>query len=499
MNDLNCLLMSRLHYHRIANPSRATIAMAGVLLLSLIIFALISFVNHRLFRTFCLDLGYYTQCMWDYAHGRINQSLIFENQPKPCLAAHFDLYLLIFSPLIYVFGSYTLLVLQIAFLLIGCVGMYKLLSLYTENQLVPILAALSFSLFFGVLHAVAFDYHSDVLIASALPWFFLFFKQKRYVVAGFVMLFILIGKENAGLLMIFVTIGLMWDVRKDRKALLVLCIYLVFSVLYSILILKAVMPALDKNSGQKVYGGLYRYKDWGYSFAEILKNILTHPLTALQALFNHDNKVEFFVCLLFSGALLGIGKPNYLLMLTPLIAQKMLTFDPALWGTGNQYNVIFAPIVITACFIIISKFSKPHFATIGSIVALFLVVVTSMYTIQRPKKIIQNKDPFPRTWIRRENIAFYNNIHYHQTKFPVKEAKRMMAMIPENASVCASTCFCPHLCFREKIHVFPHDRMFETEYVFVTQEYPEQDLTMFGNGYDTVAAARNITLLRKRP
>lgn len=466
-------------------PSKT--AILAVLVLSAVIFALISFVNHRLFRTYCLDLGYYTQCMWDYAHARMNQSVIFENNPKPCLASHFDLYLLIFSPLIYVFGSYTLLILQIVFLLIGCYGMYKLLGLYTDNQTIPILAALSFSLFFGVLHAVAFDYHPDVLIASVLPWFFYYFKQKRFVVGGFVLIFILIGKENASLLMLFVILGLMWDVRKDRQSLLVLCGFFLFCLLYAFLILYVVMPAMDKNSGQNVYGGLYRYTDWGYSFAEILKNILSHPLKALQVLVNHDNKIEFFLCLLLSGALIGMGKPNYLFMTLPLIAQKMFTYDTSLWGIGFQYNVLFAPIVLIACFLTISKLPEQRWRPIVSVIAMLFVLTTSLYTMQHP-----------RTWIRRENIAFLDRIHYRQTNFPVSEAQKMMTTIPKEASVCASSCFCPHLCFRDTIYVFPHKRMLETEYVLVTQEFPEQDLSMFGEGYDTVAAARNLTLLRKR-
>ena len=466
------------------------VAIAGVLLLSLVIFALISLVNHNLFRTYCLDLGYYTQCMWDYAHGRINQSILFENNPKPCLAAHFDLYLVLFSPLIYIFGSYTLLILQIVFLLIGCFGMYKLLQLYTDNQIIPIIAALSFSLFFGTLHAVAFDYHPDVIIAATLPWFFYVFKKKRYIVAGLLLLFILIGKENTGLLMIFVSIGLMWEVRKDKKALLVLLGYLIFSILYTFLILQLVMPSLDHGSQSGVYGGLYRYKDWGYSSLEILKNILTQPLKALGALFDHETKLEFWKCLLLSGAVIAIGKPNYLFMIIPLVAQKMLSFDPELWNFSNHYNIIFAPIIITACYLTLLKFSKKQVTNTLSIVALLMALYGSYFATGGMGT--------QKTWFRRQNVAFYNEIHYKHPEFPIKKAQEMIEMIPENASVCASSCFCPHLCFRDSIYVFPHNQMTETEYVLVTREWPEQDLSIFQQGYDTVAAANNLTLLRKQ-
>lgn len=461
--------------------------MIGVLLVSLVVFALISLVNHRLFRTYCLDLGYYSQCLWDYAHGKMNQSMIFETNPKPCLASHFDLYLLLFSPLVFLFGTYTLLIVQIAFMLIGIYGMYKLLCEYTNNQWIPVFAALSYSFFFGVIHAMAFDYHSDVLIAAAIPWFFYFIKRKRYWLGCVSLLFILVGKENAGILMIFTSIGLMWDARKDKKELLVLLCYLVISVLYTYIVIIKVMPNLNSQAGDSVYGGLRRYSDWGYSVWEILRNVLTHPWQAIKAMFNHRDKVEFFVCLLLSGALVAIGKPNYLFMMIPLIAQKMLTYDSALWGITNQYNVMFAPLVVTASYMVVSKLSNERMATALSSLMLLMVLGTSFYTMQHPK-----------TWIRRENIAFYDKSHYLQRSFSVTKAKEMMEMIPENASVCASSCFCPHLCFRDKIYCFPHERMLETEYVIVTQEFPDQDLSVFREGYDTVSTVQNLTLLRKR-
>ena len=116
----------------------AVFAVAGVL------YALISLVNHYLFKTYALDLGLYTHAMYDYAHFRVDDCSMFKAVPQSILSDHFDLYLVILSPLIYVFGSYTLLIVQIAAVLLGGWGVYKLIGLYTEDGWMPVLATTVF-------------------------------------------------------------------------------------------------------------------------------------------------------------------------------------------------------------------------------------------------------------------------------------------------------------------------------------------------------------------
>ena len=103
-----------------------TITLAAVFTVAGVLYCLISLVNHYLFKTYSLDLGFYTHIMYDYAHVRIDDYFIFSRAPRSVLSDHFDLYLMLLSPLIYVFGSYTLLIVQIAGVLLGGWGVYKL-------------------------------------------------------------------------------------------------------------------------------------------------------------------------------------------------------------------------------------------------------------------------------------------------------------------------------------------------------------------------------------
>lgn len=134
-----------------------------------IIYSLISIVNHYNFRTNALDLGVYTNALYDYIHFQINDSTIFKETTENLLSDHFNLHLILFSPLSLIFKTYTLLLIQIFFILLGGLGIYKYFVL-TKNTKLALTAALYFYIFFGVFSALSFDYHNIVIAASLVPW-----------------------------------------------------------------------------------------------------------------------------------------------------------------------------------------------------------------------------------------------------------------------------------------------------------------------------------------
>ena len=198
---------------------RKNISMVSVLAVVGLLYALISLVNHYLFKTYALDLGLYTHAMYDYAHFRVADCSLFKDVPYSLLSDHFDLYLPLLSPLIYVFGSYTLLIVQIVAVLLGGWGVYKLIDLYTDDDWMPVLASAVFFFSFGIIQAIAFDFHSNVLASMMLPWLLYFIKKRQFVLSALFVVLFVIGKENMSLWLFFIAIGLMWDYRKDRKAL----------------------------------------------------------------------------------------------------------------------------------------------------------------------------------------------------------------------------------------------------------------------------------------
>lgn len=473
-------------------------ALAAVFAAAGVLYCLISLVNHYLFKTYTLDLGLYTHAMYDYTHFRIDDCTVFKDVPQSILSDHFDLYLLLLSPLVNLFGTYTLLIVQIAAVLLGGWGVCKLLRLYTDDGWLPVLATATFFLSFGIIQALGYDYHSNVLTAMMLPWLLYFIKRKRFGLASLFVVLFVIGKENMSLWLFFVVIALMWDYRKDRKTMWHLAAYAVFSIAYFIVINMVVMPRLGGSGG-----GFARYAYLGSDYGEVAKYLVTHPWEAVKILFtntlgkpNYDGiKAEFYICALTTGLVLTLFKPNYLVMLIPLIGQKMLAADRMFWGVSLQYSVEFMPVLVIASFLVILKLKKQwsRWALAGAL--LLSTILTTFYTIGVPK-----------SYIMVDQLCVYQGRHYKQKYFDPAYARQLIAMIPEDASVCAGHMFVPHLVFRDEIYdyyaVAPHVR---ADYVLIPVEFLELErggmpLFYYRDEYETVATDGTLYLFhRKHP
>lgn len=468
-------------------------AVAAVVVAAGILYALISLVNHYLFKTYALDLGLYSNFMYEYSHFHRADLFMLNKASQSAMSAHFDLWLVILSPLMYVFGSYTLLVIQIAAVLLGGWGVYKLIGLYTDDKLMPVLAMASFFLSFGILHAFGYDYHSNVVSTMMLPWMLYEIKKSRFGWAALFAVLLVIGKENLSLWLIFIALGLMWDYRKDRKALWFLSGCALFATIYFVVVNMVLMPRLGAR-------GIMRYEYLGSNYYEIAKNLIFHPGETLRILFTNTGtlhrfdgvKAEFYFCALASGMLLTLLKPNYLLMLVPLLAQKMLAADGMFWGITAQYSVEFVPVLVVSSFLVIMRLSKRSWRRALSIAFLVSVVLTTCYSVRTP-----------RSFLFTDQIRVCQARHYQQRKFDAKFARELLSQIPDDAYVCASTQFVPHLALRHQIEDFTYNRDTEAEYVLLLKgdlEKVEKAPYLFKNkaDYETIATDSTLFLLKRR-
>ena len=471
-----------------------SITLASVFTVAGVVYCLISLVNHYLFKTYGLDLGLYTHAMYDFLHFRIDDCSMFKETTHSILGAHFDLYLLILSPLICLLGSYTLLIVQIAAVLMGGWGIYKLIGLYTDDNLMPILASAIFFLSFGIIHAMSYDYHSNVLTAMMLPWLLYFIKKRKMGLAALMVGLFVIGKENLSLWLFFIAIGLMWDYRKDKKVLWHLLAYALFGLAYFLIINMVVMP---KIGGQ----GISRYSHLGSNYAEIALQLITHPGETLRILFTNTNahpninprKAEFYFCALASGMLLTLLKPNYLFMLIPLIVQKMFSIDPMLWGVSVHYNVEFVPVLVISSFLVILRLKKQFPKLILASGLLLSTLLTTFYTIGVPNSMVFL-----------DQICVYQGRHYQQRKFDAKFARELIRQIPDDASVSAAAMFVPHLALRDNIYDLDNRSNPGADFVLITESYFDKKFNwkkVFPDhdDYDTVATDGNLYLLHRKP
>lgn len=453
-----------------ASTSRSTGISKGLLISVLvmgILYSIISIVNHYFFRTYALDLGAYTNALFDYSHFRWNDSTVFKEVGENLLADHFDLYLMIFSPLSLLFGTYTLLIVQIVFVLLGGIGVYQYFNLSPKTEKVSIYASLYFFLFFGVWAAIAFDYHSNVVAAALVPWFFYFLKKKMFWATSALFFLLLISKENISLWVAFICLGLMIEYRKDNFVRNYLLLASLVSFLYFFFIINIAMPYFSNNN---LYPH-FQYNCLGESFSEAILYLIHNPIESIKILFiNHTAqpygdyvKLELHVLLLFSGLPLLLRKPQYLLMLVPVYFQKLFHNNPQMWGFGGQYSIEFAPILAIGAFMVISTIKNEKGIKIASISLLVLASASSIRTMDNTV-----------SYTDKDKIRFYQASHYTKG-YDVDKVHGLLSGLPREAIVSALSPFVPHLALRDKAYQFPIIK--DAEYiVYSTKEstYPLQ-------------------------
>lgn len=429
------------------NFRNKTTQLYSILLLFITLYCIISLVNHYLFKTNALDLGVYTNAMYDYINFQWNDSTAFKAVPENLLADHFDLYLILFSTLVLLFGTYTLLIVQIVAVVIGAIGVFRFFEIEERTRSVSLWGALFFCSFFGVFSALAFDYHSNVVAACAVPWFFYHVKKNQWWKAGLVLLFIWIGKENMSFWMVFVCTGLMITYFKNTQKRYLLGCAALLSLVYFFTIVKFVMPMLSVDGAYPHF----HYSSLGDNFSEAFVFLFKHPLDSIQMMFtNHIDhpygdyvKLETHLFLLLSGLPLLIFKPQYLLMLVPIYFQKMYHDNYMMWSMGGQYSIEFAPILAIGIFSVVSDFKNKKTKLILSIVLLVLVIGITIRSMDNTV-VFTNKSA----------VRFYQASHYERA-FDVGKLHDQLGMIPDNAIVSAQSPFLPHLALRDKVYLFP--------------------------------------------
>jgi len=417
----------------------------GVNIIFLAIYSLICFVNHYNFRTYALDLGVYTRALYDYAHFKFNYCEVFESARESMLCAHFDLLLMLFSPLYWVFGNITLLVVQLAAIHFSAYGVYKLAQSSSLNKNISTLVSVVFLSSFGIFAAVAYDYHSNVVGACLVPWFILLFKQEKYLKSFLFFILILIAKENMALWMFFICTGLLF-IYKSKSQKEVALIFSVLSLCFFICIVFIVMPLLSSNNTYNHF----EFHVLGNSFKEGLIYILSHPIKAFTLLFqNHlpdavlnNIKAETWCFWVISGGFLFFYRPVFLWTLIPIMLQKMYHDDPTKWSVAQQYNIEFAPLAVFCLIEIIKTKSQK--------VQIWLIVITLILTIAVTIRLCDNTVSF----VDKTRIRFYQADHY-ESDFTKKDVYTLFEKIPKDAVVSAESMFVPHLIDRKTIYQYP--------------------------------------------
>jgi uncharacterized membrane protein len=327
----------------------------------------------------------------------------------------------------------------------------------------PEIALFHFFAFYGIFSALSYDYHDNVVATMLVPWFMYYIDLNRLKAAAITAFLICIGKENMPLWLFFICLGLVllyWTNNKTRSFLIVLALCI---LIYAVIIIKIVMPAFVKPGYE---GAHFAYSILGTSLEEFVTNLFTKAKYIFSALFTNVSganfydgiKEETFICLFISGGIALLLKPEYIIMLIPVFAQKMYNNDMAKWGINGHYSIEFAPIVVIAFYSSLAYFKRSD-AKLA--IALFFCVICYSTTVIKM---------FQRTshWYHQETVNIFSPTHYN-SPYDQETVNKIISQIPDNARLSSANDFGPHVAMRKYIYLFPD--IYDADYILVAESY----------------------------
>ena len=469
----------------------------SIVLLFSVIFALVSFPNHYYLRTYALDLGMFNHALYDFAHGRANYfTLNLHGRDMPYLADHFSPITFLYAPLQYIFGSWTPLVIQWLAILAGGWGMFRLSMHLLQNNIVrSSLIMFHFFSIWGILFALSFDFHNNVIAAMLVPWLFLCFEKKQRAGSWLCALLIMLSKENMALWLVFLISGYgMLRFRDIRSYLRQYLLPSLLVFLYFILVLIVIMPALgaDQNSQTGRYGNP----------SALLQQWIQQPLTfaALWTDINENGQVyhgmrnQVWLMLLLSGGIFMLRRPAFLWMILPILAQKFLSGDPNIIGITHHYSIEFVPVLSTALLwqVKAKQEQKLRWLPVICLITLAATIWSIHHTF------------FP--GYNNRNIAFYMADHYRSEHPDIGFIRKKLRSIPEEAAVSTSSELSPHLALRRRIYHYPNVR--DASYIIVLnahtnfyplgeEEFRKRIQTHLNEGFAIVCNQNDLLILHK--
>ena len=465
-----------------------------------IIYCLISLINHTNFRTYAWDLGIYNQAIYDYAHFRLNHNTVLQPGTNNILSDHFTVLHFFISPLYWIFKSYTLLVFQIACILFGGVGIYRYIKEKSNNENLSLLAVIHFFSLWGIYSALGFGYHDNVVGAMFVPWFIYYLTKEKYYHSTLFFLLLLISKENMIIWGVFLGLGMLLVNYKHKLKRYYLAGLVVFAVLFFELVMKVIMPGLADPGHEYVH---FTYSTLGNGFGEAITNLIINPWKAIELFFTNflnnpeaeGMKQEFFLVFLVSGGFILVKKPQYLIILLPILGQKMFSDDFFKWGLSWQYSIEFAPILSIALFEYFSEKTNKNVLKW----AVLAICVAGYTTFTK----IENRLP---AWSDGLNMKFYAKKHYEKP-YSISNINKTIKQIPEDARVSGEANIVPHFSDRKTVYQFP--KIADAEYIIlipnddywyplVKDEYNKKVSELIHSEEWTVLTQNNDVLLLKK-
>jgi len=459
------------------NESKASIWIAaGIAILFFIFVSIWTVCRVYTFSAPTYDFGIFSQMFYNMKQ----TGLPLTTLERDGLLSHFKVHM---SPIYYLLLPFyciiptpaTLQVLQAAILASSVIPLWQLCKKYGLHPFIRVLLCLLLFLYPAYSGGTSYDIHENAFLTPLLFWLFYAIDAKKPFWIGLFTLLILMVKEDAAVYTAvigsFLTVyGL---IRKDeRRTSITGILILLLSIIWFLIV-----TAYLSRMGDGVM--TYRYDNFIYdrsgSLFTVIKAALMCPMKVLYECTDTE-KIKFIIYTMLP--LLGIPfftrrYERYILLIPYLLVNLMSDYQ-------YQHSIFFQ-------------------YTFGSTAFLFYLVIVNLADV----KDIHFKFLIPATAVIVSIICFVHTVLPVATQYPeryqanqssYRQTQQVLDMIPDEASVAATTFFTVPLSQRSNLYDIRYtskETVLTCEYVVLTtssQSCYEKYATDSNNGFDALVA-----------
>lgn len=351
-------------------------------------------------------------------------------------------------------SAHTLFFLQIVGIGLGAVPVYWLARDRLGSKLIGYCAASVYLLYPTLLHTALNPFQVRLFSVTLLLFAFYYFEKANwYLFAAFALLAMLARTDVSLVVAMFGLYGLLTRRKWPYVLPPLLAGFGYFALSTFVIVPSFAYPgALEGSSGAVgmhcwpcgTNPILAYYGHLGSSSSEIIKYIVTHPID-VAALMLTGEKLTYILSLLVPLLFLLLLAPKPLVLGLPILALNLLSVRSAQYDYEHHYSLLLIPGLIVAAIYgagtlqrLLSrrKFEPDNVKAALQIGAIFCVCWAVV--MQAPYK-----NPVARAFL------------YPEPPARVSAARELIAMVPQDAKVAASSKLAPRLLPRRFIYNFP--------------------------------------------
>jgi uncharacterized membrane protein len=407
----------------------------------------LSIIRFESFSASTYDLGIMLQTVWNTAHGWILQESV--NMGYPMMRfwmAHWEFIYLPIALIYVVFQSpYTVLIVQSLAVASGALPIFWLGRDVFKDASVGFTFASLYLIFPAIQNANLCDIHGVTFAAPFLAYSFYFLYKKQVKLFALFSILALASREDSALILVMLGVyAFIFMKEKKLGAATIILSALWFFVWYKRMTIRALigLPEFVIMEGADTH--------WSH-----LSQTASDFLYPLKHLAKKDN-VEYFLIMLGPLLFFSLLSLETLLLATPIFAINLLSNYHYTHGIEHYYSATIVPFVFISAILGLKrgtdwiqkrfyKGKKPHEFRMNLLAGLTtgMIVISGVLLFMK-----SNAFDFPQ----------WKTTPHHQV------VKKIIEMIPSEASLTALDVLAPHAANRHELYVF-EDNIGKVDYV----------------------------------